>query len=147
MKSIQLKNETLEKQKQPEIDPNSLPREVFTDKQFIDVWDMYIQQLSDSGKKIQASNLGMSRPTVKNDVEIHFEVPNQIVKTEILREENQLLEFLRKALNNYDISLQIIENEAVFKQKYAFTPRERYEKLLEANPLLEAFRQKFNLEF
>lgn len=31
-------------------------------------------------------------------------------------------------------------------KKYAFTTREKFEKLVEANPLMEVFRKEFDLE-
>jgi DNA polymerase-3 subunit gamma/tau len=52
---------------------------------------------------------------------------------------------LRKTLKNYDLHLDITVNEEVAK-KYAFTPREKYEKLKEKNPNIELLKKTFGLD-
>ena len=56
-----------------------------------------------------------------------------------------LMAFLKKALLNYDLKLDIIVNEEIAK-KYAFTPLEKYEKLKEKNPNIEILRKMFGLD-
>ncbi|MDO4781845.1 MAG: hypothetical protein Q4A09_01350 [Capnocytophaga felis] len=95
------------------------------------------------GERIQASYLQMSVPVLKEKV-IHLEVSNDTAHTEILQNESRLLDYLRKSLRNYDISLKLIKNEELAK-KILVTPDDKYEKLLENNPLLKEFREAFNL--
>ena len=142
-----MKNEALKNIKEEIIDPNSLPKEEFSESDFFKFWNIYVQNLHQNGEKIQAANLEMGQPILKNTT-IELEVPNNIAKTEILREENKILGFLRKSLRNYEISLKIIENEQLMK-KYIVTPDDKYERLLEINPLLHEFRKalELNLEF
>jgi DNA polymerase-3 subunit gamma/tau len=52
---------------------------------------------------------------------------------------------LREALNNYGLQTQIIVNEAAIK-KFAYTPQEKYKKLLKKNPLLEKLKNTFKLD-
>jgi DNA polymerase-3 subunit gamma/tau len=56
-----------------------------------------------------------------------------------------LLQYLRKALNNFSISLDIIVNETLEK-KYAYTPEDKYEKLVEKNKHIELLRKIFELD-
>ena len=62
-----------------------------------------------------------------------------------LRRDGDLMGFLRKSLNNYAINLDITVNEEIQK-RYAYTPREKYDKLLEINPLMDTLRTEFDLE-
>ena len=52
---------------------------------------------------------------------------------------------MREALNNYALQTQLIVNEAAVK-KFAYTPQEKYEKLLEKNPLLASLKNAFKLD-
>ena len=55
------------------------------------------------------------------------------------------MEHLRKSLNNYDLRLEISVNEETTKQ-YAFTTREKYEKLKAKNPNIELLKKTFGLD-
>lgn len=56
-----------------------------------------------------------------------------------------LLDIIRKDLNNYSVQLSTPIEEVVTGKK-AYTPKEKYEKMLEQNPHLDMLRQKFGLE-
>jgi len=55
------------------------------------------------------------------------------------------LSFLRKSLNNFDINLSITVNEEKEKQ-YAYTAKEKYNKLKKKNPQIESLRKTFDLD-
>ena len=76
---------------------------------------------------------------------IHLQFPNDTIKVEVERAKYDLLGFLREKLQNYDIDLDILVNETVQK-KYAYTTREKFDKLTEKNPALEKLRREFDLD-
>ena len=90
------------------------------------------------------SILEMNRPKL-NGTEIHVEFPNESLKIELERAQFPLMEYLRKSLRNFDLSLHIDVNEEIAKQ-YAFTPLEKYEKLKEKNPNIELLKKTFGLD-
>ena len=92
-----------------------------------------------------ASNLQTDVPKLKNDTTIWIELPNDTMRKEVEREQGALLEFIKKTLENYAIDLHITVNEEVSK-RYAFTPEEKYQKLLEKNPALDVLRREFDLD-
>ena len=143
IRSIHVKTEAKKNQKEDIIDPNSLPREAFSTESFLHFWQVYINNLLANGERIQASYLQMSEPKMKDKV-IHLEVSNETAQTEVLRDEARLLSFLRRSLKNYDITLSLIKNEELTK-KILITPDDKYEKLIEINPLLRDFRKEFDL--
>jgi DNA polymerase-3 subunit gamma/tau len=55
------------------------------------------------------------------------------------------LGFLREKLQNYEIDLAITVNETAVK-RYAYSAREKFEKMKEKNPILETLRREFDLE-
>ena len=107
-------------------------------------WKEYVVKLSNRGEKIIASNLEADTPKLDGTV-IQLEYPNATMKVEVERAQGPLLEFLKRKLNNYDITLDIVVNEEV-QRKYAYTPQEKYDKLKEQNPDLEILKRAFDLE-
>jgi DNA polymerase-3 subunit gamma/tau len=143
--SLKAKKEHQLKKIEVIIDEDKLPKEVFSKEELLIHWNDYVASLTEGGKKIMSSNLSLDEPKLLNDTEIWLEMPNSTMKKEIEREQYPLLTYLRKKLNNYDISLHIKVNEVLHK-KYAYTPQEKYEKLREINPALDLLRQKFDLD-
>ena len=67
------------------------------------------------------------------------------MKVELERAKGPVIKYLRKRLNNSYVDLEIDVNEAVAK-KYAFTGREKFDKMAEKNPMLEKLRKTFDLD-
>jgi len=107
-------------------------------------WRAYIKSLNVNGEKIMASILEMDTPKLEG-TSIGLEFPNETLKIELERAQFPLMEYLRKTLKNFDISLNITVNEEAAKQ-YVFTPIEKYQKLKEKNPNIELLKKTFGLD-
>ena len=68
-----------------------------------------------------------------------------MMKGEFNKARHKLLKHLRESLNNYSIDFNIIVNEEDTK-KYAYTPQEKYSKLLEKNKALAKLKNTFKLD-
>ncbi|NNL09028.1 MAG: DNA polymerase III subunit gamma/tau [Croceitalea sp.] len=124
---------------------DELPHEPFTEEELHEHWHAFVKKLDNRGKKILAANLQADIPKLKEDHVIWIELPNSTMKKEVEREQNLMLNHLKKNLNNYSIQLKIKVNEESAK-KFAFTPEEKYEKLKEKNPAIELLRKEFDLD-
>ena len=144
LKSIKTKKEHQIKQMEVIVDEDSLPKDDFTEEEFLKSWTDYCSQLHKKGKKIMASILEMSTPKLK-ETTICLEFPNESLKLELERAQFPLMEHLRKSLNNYELKLEITVNEEIAKQ-YAFSTREKYEKLKAKNPNIELLKKTFGLD-
>ncbi len=144
LKSIREKKEHQIRQLDVVIDEEDLPKEPVSQEALTKAWNEYTVSVSKKGEKILASILQMDKPKLK-DTAIHLTYSNNTNKIELERAQFPLLAYLRKALKNYDIHLEITVNEEVAK-KYAFTPREKYEKLKEKNPNIELLKKTFGLD-
>ena len=144
LKSIQ-KKQQLTKEINARI-PNqeNLPTEDFTQQQMITHWNAYTEIVKGQGKYNFLSHLTMNEPKLKDGM-IHLEFPNQTIKLEVERDKFELLTYMRKELQNYNVDLVIDVNELQVK-RYAYTDKEKYEKLVEKNPNLEALRNAFELD-
>jgi len=143
IKSIGKKKELAEKQKAM-MPTEKVMDDEFTEEDLVNEWKNYTERLKKKGEKILASIFESQVPSLNNK-EIHLTFPNETMKIDLEREENRLMTYLKARLRNTHISLTIHVDEATSK-KYAFTPQEKYEKLKEANPLLDKLRATFDLD-
>lgn len=124
-----------------------MPKQAYTKSQFVEAWDSYIDKINQEGKRVQATTLKMTRPYIQDDV-IHIEVISQASQTEILLHKEDILSFVRGRLQNYSIDLQVqVIEEIQEKQRYTFTSQDKYQRMLEQNPLLEELRRVLDLDF
>lgn len=144
LSSIKKKKEHLIKQMEVVLDEEDLPKDEFTEAQMQETWEKFVDDLEQNGKYNFASILRIDTPKLI-DSTIHLEFPNATNKVEVERQQYDLLSFLRKELNNYDVSLEITINEEKVKQ-YAYTAKEKYQKLKEKNPNLALLKKTFDLD-
>ena len=144
LKSIGQKKQHEQQQKEKLALPTEELTEPFTEEQIQDAWAEYVDRLSKRGKKILASIVDTDKPTLEGKT-IHIELPNDTMKIELKKAQGNLMNFIKKKIQNTTIKLEIDVNEKATK-KYAFTTREKFEKLKEKNPLIDKLRTTFDLD-
>jgi len=125
-------------------DEENLPTEEFSESQMQEAWTAYAKKVEKEGKYNLLSHLTMGVPKLDGNL-IHLVFPNDTIKVEVERAKFDLMTNLRASLKNYDLDLSIEVNEAEVK-RYAYTTREKFEKLMEKNPLIDKLRQEFDLD-
>lgn len=145
LKSIQKKKEHQIKQMDVQIKEEDLPSDAFSEEQMLTFWNSYVEMLENKGKYNLAAILKIDTPKLAENHTIQLEFPNSTNKIEVERQQFELLQFLRKSLNNFEISLDISVNETLEK-KFAYTAEDKYKKLIEKNPALDTLKQTFNLD-
>lgn len=144
LKSIQKKQQMKQELVANQPDVENLPVTEFSEEEMQTAWKDYTAIVESEGKFNLLSHLSMGIPKLEGTT-IHLEFPNSTIKLEVERAKHELLGFLRKKLQNYDISLSIEVNETAVK-RYAYTTREKFEKLKEKNPLIDTLRKEFDLD-
>jgi DNA polymerase-3 subunit gamma/tau len=144
LKSIQKKQQMKQELIANQPDAENLPVNDFTEESMHEAWKEYSTIVEDEGQYNLLSHLSMGTPKLDGNL-IHLEFPNHTIKLEVERAKHKLLGFLRKKLQNYDINLSIEVNETSEK-RYAYTAREKFEKLKEKNPLIDTLRKEFDLD-
>lgn len=144
LKSIHIKKED---KKEVVIDENfdNHPKDTFTQKELEKAWKLYHTKLIKSGQKSIAATFNADLPVLSKDFKISLTLPNTLMQGQIEKEKPKLIKHLRTALNNYGIELSILVNETVVK-KFAYTPQEKYSKLLEKNPAMVKLKEAFKLD-
>ena len=143
LKSIHQKKESKKKVVEENFDNH--PKDVFTEKELQLFWQEYINILNKKGERSMASIIAADAPKLDGKFKIVYTVPNKLMQDQFKKGRPKLLNFLREKLNNYGIDIALELNETVEK-KFAYTPQEKYSKLLEKNPMLEKLRQTFMLD-
>ena len=145
LKSIKRKKDHQIKLMDVAINPADLPKKSFNHEQLIKTWNDYVNIIEDQGRHNLAAILKIDEPKISDDNLILLELSNSTNKIELKEEKNELIEYLRKSLENYEIDLEISINESIEK-KFIYTNEEKYEKLKEKNQSLELLRKTFNLD-
>lgn len=143
MKSVFEKKVALVEEEE-NIDLSKLPKDVFNNEKLTLVWKQYIQYLLKRGEKSIASivNAGIPRENQQN---IIVELPSTLMEEKLKQQRHLLLGFIRKQLNNFSLDLKIVVNEKIAK-RFAYTPQEKFRKLLELNPDMGLLRNTLDLE-
>jgi DNA polymerase-3 subunit gamma/tau len=144
LKSVHLKKEE-KKVTSTEENFDNHPKDAFDQKDLENVWKEYHAKLIKTGQKSIASILIADKPKLLQNFQVQLSLPNQLMASQLEREKLNLNKHLREVLNNYGIAIQIVVNEVVTK-KFAYTPQEKYEKLVEINPTLAKLKQAFKLD-
>ena len=98
-----------------QIKEEDLPSDSFDEEQMLVFWNTYVEMLENKGKYNLAAILKIDTPKLAENYTIKLEFPNSTNKIEVERQQFDILQFLRKSLSNYEISLDISVNETLKK--------------------------------
>ncbi len=121
------------------------PVNQFSQESLEKAWNDFAKKLEQDCMNLYVT-LTSRTPVLKENFVVDFLVDNIIQSENINEQKRDLLAYLRKELNNFKISLEIHISETVIEKK-AYTPIEKYQKLLEKNPELQTLKQKLDLDF
>ncbi|MEN8816607.1 MAG: DNA polymerase III subunit gamma/tau [Nonlabens sp.] len=145
IQGIEAKNTHIAQQQGKKIDRDQLPEDPFTQEQLSVVWAKYVEHLKERGQQILASIINADNPVLKQTT-IHLRFPNQSMKEDLEKSQGQILEYLKRELNNYLIDFEIAVDKSVTK-KYVYTDQDKFSKLVEKNPAVDILRKTFDLDF
>jgi DNA polymerase-3 subunit gamma/tau len=145
IQGIEAKNTHIARQQGKKINHDQLPEDPFTQKELDVVWTAYVEHLQERGQQILASIINADQPVLKKTT-IHLRFPNQSMKEDLEKSQGQILEYLKRELNNYLIDFEIAVDKSVTK-KYVYTDQDKFSKLVEKNPAVDLLRRTFDLDF
>jgi len=85
-------------------------------------------------------------PAQLDETTFLFEVDNAIQQSRLESGMDQILEFIRKEIQNYDLNFSISVSENVEDDVKFLTGNDRFEKLARKNSNLFDLRNRFNLD-
>jgi DNA polymerase-3 subunit gamma/tau len=130
---------------QEQVITSTQPKNAFTNEVLENTWDRYANDLKEKGKTNLATALLNKRPVLKENFFIEFTINNKAIEESINEDKMTFLGYLRKELNNYSIQLNLVMTTVEDKTNL-YTASDRYKRLSEKNPIINKFRQAFDLD-
>ncbi|MEC4117019.1 hypothetical protein VSP20_08555 [Myroides phaeus] len=127
------------------VNPEDLPKDHFHYDRMMMEWNSFSERLARSGLMLMSSLMGMTKPRLNGYI-IELELPNHGSKISFDENKYELVNYLRKRLNNYGIEINITVNEEIKLAKKVFDSKDKYQHLSEINPEIELLREIFDLE-
>ncbi len=146
IKNISIKNslEALKKKKEDsEEEDETVIATEFSQEKLHDIWEQFVNSYKQESPSF-ANAIAKYKPTLKDGFEIEYKVDSLIISKDILSV-TSLLEFLKKELNNNQITLVPI-TPAKNDQKTAYTDREKFTEMTKKYPQIINLKDKLNLE-
>jgi DNA polymerase-3 subunit gamma/tau len=116
----------------------------FDEPTMLEAWNVYVELLRTEAKQALCGNLTISKPILKENSTIEYQVQNESQLREMENVRYDLLLFLKKKLSNQSITLQFIKSESPIKTK-PYTASEKLKAWEERNPNITYLRQKLGL--
>jgi DNA polymerase-3 subunit gamma/tau len=122
-----------------------LPTEPFSQAAFDVQWRKYLEILRKQHEKNMHSILTIDKKPKVVGSKIHLTLSSNALKTELERNKEKVLNYLRRHLNNYDIDFVIDVKEEI-QNEFVYTKKDKFNKLLEKYPDLQFVKDKFKLD-
>lgn len=129
-------------------DPSHYGSKDFTEEEFKECWKKLAEKVSlsdDQGKSMVYAALTTHEPALGENNQVLVKVDNKSQMEEVMEKRTELHEFLRNELQNgsVEIQLEVIKNK---KEKKAYTQEEKFQVMIEKNPLLLELKKKLDLD-
>lgn len=125
----------------------NLPKEKFTETQFLSVWSEFLENLK-SQKQIPAYNaLHTAKITLENELKINFEFSSLSLSSEFDLQRDALMRLMRQKLNNHHIEFEVQISKSEETKTYIKTKKDIFTEMAEKNPILLKMKNEFGLDF
>lgn len=122
-----------------------MPKTPFGQEQLDDCWRLFVSNHVDKKNRSLYTTLNQRTPDLKPHFKLIFQIENHVQLNQIDIIKVDLVNYLRKHLNNYSISFEtpVKKNES---KVHVYTDEEKYKVLAKKFPLLEKLREKLDLD-
>lgn len=124
--------------------PEEMPKTAFTFEEFEAKWNRFCYEIKENGRDTVYATLTKRKPELQDNFIVRLSLDNKVQEEYINAIKSDLLEFLRKELNNFSIQLET-SIEDVQEEKMLYTGKEKFDKMAEANPNLLKLKQALKL--
>jgi len=109
-------------------------------------WKTIVDDYKSKQKNNIAIILSSNNPIIKNDDEVNIFV-NNLSQIELIEDEKYtILNYLKEKLNNNNVNLNIEMIKEEHKEKIPYTNTDKFNKMIESNPLLNDLRINLGLD-
>lgn len=118
----------------------------FSQEQFIESWMAFAERMLDEDRRSVHATLTAKIPIVGDNYRVVFELKNSVQQQEIEELKTDLVRHLRTSLHNRKLMLDIEITKEEMTNAAPYTDREKYMAMKEANPAIEYFKTRLNLD-
>lgn len=122
-----------------------LPAEPVTEEELIDAWKLYAETVNASGRRSLFATLSSETPRL-DGLTIQFKIANVVQEKDMELARGELMEFIRTRLQNFKLELEVHLNQEIAAKMKFLTERDKYDQMVEKNPLLEELRKRLDLD-
>lgn len=117
--------------------------ETFTQEELAAKWNEFLEKMADRPSLCSAlSNV----PEINDGFKLSMKIGNSVQEEDIRQIKPELVSWLRKELRNSGIELST-RLEKIESERVIFSDSEKLQMMMQKNPVLNDFKQKFNLDF
>ena len=136
-----------EKEKSQTIAPEDLPRESFSTDQMKMLWKQFAYQMKEKGKDTIYHAMTKRDPVLVEGYTVQIEVDNIAQEGSMQRINQDLLDFMREGLKNYDVQLKLLLSENPEIDQKSMMPKDKFAAMARKYSNLYTFKSAFNLDF
>jgi DNA polymerase-3 subunit gamma/tau len=120
-------------------------KEAFSLDALLNRWNAYAEKAKKEGKINLFTLMTANPPNLLEGFVIELSMENKIQENLLNDERIDLMNYLRTELNNFELDLltKMVENT---EKKRLYTASDKYQHMVQKNPKLEEFKQRFNLD-
>ncbi len=116
----------------------------FSEEQLHLHWNTYAETIQQDNPNLYSS-ITKHMPVLKENFQLELIIDNKVQEDEINSKKADLLSYLRKELNNYQISL-VLEIKHVAAEVRPYTTKEKFNSLAEKNPSILKLKEQLDLD-
>jgi DNA polymerase III subunit gamma/tau len=109
-------------------------------------WRQFAMQLKSEGKETFYNAMTKRNPIALSDTSFSMVLDNEVQRDMIKNDIDSLLEFLRKSLNNYEISVELKLSDNIETDVANMTEKDKFGVLAQKFPMLNMLKQSFDLD-
>ena len=134
-----------EQVKEENIQLSDQPKNNFGFDDLLEKWNSYANRMKHEGKTNLHTTLTKYNPELKPDCTIVIQIDNSVQEEVLSTEKMELLDFLRKELNNFSIQIEtsLADSES---GTALYTTRDKFEKIASRNPSLNKLKDSLGLD-
>tara|TARA_B110000879_G_C11180223_1_gene517898 strand:- start:3476 stop:5293 length:1818 start_codon:yes stop_codon:yes gene_type:complete len=140
-------NQTIKKQAEETEEEERKEKDAFTFEELMIHWNQFAKDADKKNRKTLFTALTKTQPVLKDDFMIIHTLDNKPLFDNFLKEKQDFLDFLKKKLNNYSITIQSKLEKNESSEVFLYTDKEKFKKFAEDHPELLYLKDKLHLDF
>ncbi|OIP04628.1 MAG: DNA polymerase III, subunit gamma and tau [Bacteroidetes bacterium CG2_30_32_10] len=116
----------------------------FTEEQLNRAWNIYAESIQQENPNFYSS-ITKNMPVINDNFQLELIIDNVVQEDEINNKKTDLLSFLRKELNNFQISL-ILTVKQIISEARPYTTKEKFNSMIEKNAYLLKLKEQLDLD-